>query len=354
MGPSNHFTTPLFLEATAIALVVTLLMVFNAEILAWPIRRLRYLISNSVREKMGRTPNRFLVTWAKTLDRIKDAEEHDILHDHEMPKWPRSKFVYLLFLIIYLFVDFPASRIVLAYESVTNFETKFPDHATLVVVRLLVALILSPVFAISWMILVIWSLLCRILIKAGKLPFQIWEEVQAHSDQKHEDHLKRQYESDAEAEVKAEAREKIKREDGAKDRDRESMNSVTRGEKSRKRGKAKTVEERIQDTRRKERKERDDRMRQHVKLLINPPELVERMEPKALKMRRKRNLKNNDDSTSPRASLENNATEINPRDNRTMSATQNHTTVRRLVRHFMLGRPEKKVDDERVVEGRDK
>ena len=40
---------------------------------------------------------------------------------------------------MYFFVDFPASRIVLAYDSLTDVEAKSPDRATLVTVRILVA-----------------------------------------------------------------------------------------------------------------------------------------------------------------------------------------------------------------------
>lgn len=185
-------------------------MVFNAETLAWPIRRFRYIISHSAREKMGRTPNKFPVTWEKTLDHIKDAEEHDILHDHEMPKWPRSRLVYTLFLIIYFFIDFPASRIVLAYESVTDTEATSPDHATLAVVRIFVALMLSPVFAASWTILVVWSLLSWTLAKVWTLPLERWKAVQEQSIKKRDHRLREQFEADAKAEAKAEAEAEAK------------------------------------------------------------------------------------------------------------------------------------------------
>ncbi len=185
-------------------------MVFNAETLAWPIRRFRYIISHSAREKMGRTPNKFPVTWEKTLDHIKDAEEHDILHDHEMPKWPRSRLVYILFLIIYFFIDFPASRIVLAYESVTDTEATSPDHATLAVVRIFVALMLSPVFAASWTILVVWSLLSWALAKVWTLPLARWKTVQEQSIKKRDDRLREQFEADAKADAKAEAEAEAK------------------------------------------------------------------------------------------------------------------------------------------------
>lgn len=309
---------------------------------------------------MGRTPNRFPVTWGKTLDNIKDAEEHDILHDHEMPKWPRSKLVYSLFLVVYFFVDFPASRIVLAYESVTDVDAKFPDHPTLAIVRIIVALIFLPVFAASWTILAAWSFLRLVLTKVWTIPLQNWERVQKQSISKYNEDLKKRYEADAKAEkaeaearAKTAAKEKGKEQDGEKDGDRAPTQTFTRGEKSNKRGNPKTVEERIDDTRRKERKDKEDRIRQHVRLLINPPELLERMETKALRLRQKTKREDVDDTASSHTSRPASPTELPLNDNVTVSATRNQTPMRRLLRHLVFGRPER-TDDEKVVEGRDK
>ena len=301
---SNHTTTPLFLQATAIALVTTLLIVFNAETLAWPIRSLRYIISDSARKKMERTPNEFPVTWKKTLNHIKDAEEHNILHDHEMPKWPRNKLVYSLFLVVYFFFDFPASRVVLAYESMMNVKATFPDHATLIVVRIFVALILLPVFAVSWMALVFWNLCSTILTGIWMLPLEKWKDIQEQHIQRHENRLKEQYEADdeakakekekAEAKVEAEVKERAREQEGARDGDRGKRNTK---EENIKEEKQKTVKERIEETRRKERKAKEDRIQEGVKLLINPPELLGRKEVNALRLRRK---KKGDDEESQR------------------------------------------------------
>ena len=301
---SNHTTTSLFLQATAIALVTTLLIVFNAETLAWPIRSFRYIISDSARRKMERTPNEFPVTWKKTLNHIKDAEEHNILHDHEMPKWPRTKLVYSLFLVVYFFFDFPASRVVLAYESVMNVKATFPDHATLIVVRILVALILLPVFAVSWMALVIWSLCSTILTGVWMLPLEKWKDIQEQHIQRHEKRLKEKYEADdeakakekekaeanekAEAKAEAEVKERAREQEGARDGDR--------GKKNIKEEKQKTVKERIEETRRKERKAKEDRIQERVKLLINPPELFGRKEVNALRLRRKKKKREDEES----------------------------------------------------------
>ena len=305
---------------------------------------------------MERTPNRFPVTWEKTLEKIKDAEEHDILHDHEMPKWPRSKLVYSLFLVVYFFVDFPASRIVLAYESVTDVDAKFSDQSTLAIVRIIVALIFLPVFAASWTILAAWSFLRLVLTKVWTILLQKWESVQKQSISKHNEDLKKRYEADAkaekaEAEARAEAaaKEKGKEQDGEKDGDRAPTQPFTRGEKSIKKENPKTVEERIDDTRRTELKKKDDRIRQHVRLLINPPELLKRMETKASRLRQKTKREDVDNTASSHTSRP--ASPMN--DNVTVSATQNQTPMRRLLRHLVFGRSER-TDDEKVVEGRDK
>ena len=302
---SNHTTTSLFLQATAIALVTTLLIVFNAETLAWPIRSLRYIISDSARKRMERTPNEFPVPWKKTLDHIKDAEEHNILHDHEMPKWPRNKLLYPLFLVVYFFLDFPASRVVLAYESmnsVMSSKAKFPDHATLIVMRIFIALILLPVFALSWMTLVIWSLCSMILTRVWKLSLEEWKHIQKQHTKEHEARLEKQYKSD-DAKAKETEKEKEKEEEKEKaeakgeaerterDREQEGARRVDGGKRNKKEEKQKTIKERIEETRRKEHKARDDRIQEGVKLLVNPSEL------NALRLRRKEEKKQGDEES---------------------------------------------------------
>ena len=60
-----------FISAIVIALFLTLLVVFNAEVFAWPFRSLRYSISQTARGKMEQTSNNFPVDWAETLASIK-------------------------------------------------------------------------------------------------------------------------------------------------------------------------------------------------------------------------------------------------------------------------------------------
>ena len=108
-------------------------------------------MTNGARERMGITPNKLPVTWENTrLDHTKDAEKHDILHDQELPRRPRSRLLYLAFLVFCFFVDLPASRILLAYESMTDVEARSPDRATLAMARILVAIVWSLVFVASW------------------------------------------------------------------------------------------------------------------------------------------------------------------------------------------------------------
>ena len=308
---SNHTTTSLFLQATAIALVTTLLIVFNAETLAWPIRSLRYIIRDSARKKMERTTNEFPVTWKKTLNHIKDAEEHDILHDHEMPKWPRNKLVYSLFLVVYFFFEFPASRVVLAYDSVMNVKAIFPDHATLIVLRIFIALILLPVFAVSWMALVIWSLCSTILTEVWMLPLEKWKNIQEQHIQRHENQLRKRYKADdgakAKAKEKAEAKEKTEAKEAEvkeRVREQEGARDGDRGKRNTKEEKQQTVKERIEETRRKERKAKEDRIQERVKLLINPPELFGRKEINALRLKRKKKKGGDEESQGEGSTLD--------------------------------------------------
>lgn len=109
-----------FVRATAIALTVTLVVVFNAKTIANPIQQLRFSISQQAREKMGESSNVFPFTWRKTLDQLNRDEKQEVIHENEHPKLPRSNLIYLLFLVVYLLVEYPAHRIALAYESLTR------------------------------------------------------------------------------------------------------------------------------------------------------------------------------------------------------------------------------------------
>ena len=125
---------------------------------------------------MGETSNMFPVSWQKTLNRIKEVEEQDVLHDIEIPKWPRSKLIYLLFLVVYFLVEFPASRIMLAYESVVRIGGRTPGSVALTAVQISVAMMMLPLFVVVWKGLVTWSILHSILSRIWAFR-EIWEKM---------------------------------------------------------------------------------------------------------------------------------------------------------------------------------
>jgi len=92
-----------FVRATAIALTVTLVVVFNAKTIAHPIQQSRFSISQQAREKMGESSNVFPFTWRKTLDQLNRDEKQEVMHDNGPPKPPRSNLIYLLFLVVYIY-----------------------------------------------------------------------------------------------------------------------------------------------------------------------------------------------------------------------------------------------------------
>ncbi len=223
---------------------------------------------------MGETSNMFPVSWKKTLKRIKEVEEQDVLHDIGMPKWPRSKLVYLMFLLIYILVEFPASRLVLAYESVVRDSARTPGSVARNIVRMLVALIMLPLFVVVWIGLVTWNIL-----------HSIWDyiwglgELKEKMDKQLLDEAVKRY-------VKAE--EKGKEQDGGTETERKRVSPATQEEKSNKKEKeleelkelkerARTAEvkDAVAGMRRDTRQGKQDRVQRQVASLINPPRLYE-------------------------------------------------------------------------------
>ena len=219
---------------------------------------------------MGETSNMFPVSWKKALTRIKEVEEQDVLHDIEMPKWPRSKLVYLMFLVIYILVEFPASRLVLAYESVVRNDARTPGSVALDIVRMLVALIMLPLFVVVWIVLITWN----ILLSSS---YYIWGlgEIPEKTD-------KQLLKESVARFVKAE--EKDKEQEGETETDRKGAPLATQEEKSNKKEKElkereieriAEVKDAVQGMRRWAREEKRDRVQKKVALLINPPRLYE-------------------------------------------------------------------------------
>ena len=239
---SKYDTTIPFLQATAIALVVTLVIVFNAGILAWPLGRLSqgfwaHLI-RTARPKMEMTSNVFPVRWGRTLSRIRKSDAEDVLDE--------SRYTYLMFLVVYWLVEFPAYRIVLAYDFVTKNEMRSADHIGLAVIQVLVAIILLPLFVAVWTILVVYSILN-------------WTATSLKAPQKRD------------VGEQPEKPEQERRNSFADGDDTKTYKGPKNAEG--------TAEEQTRRDRRekdvRDRKEKRERVRKQVSLLINPPELYE-------------------------------------------------------------------------------
>ena len=219
---------------------------------------------------MGETSNLFPVSWKKTLNRIKEVEEQDVLHDIEMPKWPRSKLVYLMFLVIYMLVEFPASRLVLAYESVVKNHARTPGSVARIIVRMSVALIMLPLFLVVWMGLVTWNILNFIWD-------YIWGlgQIREKMDKQLFDEAVARY---------VEAEEKGKEQEVGNEPDRKGAPLATQEEKSNRKEKelkeraierTAEVKDAVARMRRATREGKQDRVQRQVALLINPPRLYE-------------------------------------------------------------------------------
>lgn len=218
---------------------------------------------------MGETSNMFPVSWQKTLNRIKEVEEQDVLHDIEMPKWPRSKLIYLLFLVVYFLVEFPASRIMLAYESVVRIGGRTPGSVAITAVQISVAMMMLPLFVVVWMGLVTWSILHSILSKIWAL-----REIREKVDKSLLEEAVAEY---------VEEEEKSKEQDGGNETDRKRASVATLEEKSKRDKELKErvierkaqIKEKVEETRRVAHKEKQDRLQKYIALLINPPRLYE-------------------------------------------------------------------------------
>ncbi len=219
---------------------------------------------------MGETSNMFPVSWKKALNRIKEVEVQDVLHDIERPKWPRSKLIYLLFLVIYLFVELPASRVVLAYDSVAKSGGRTPGNVALTAVRILVAMMMLPLFAVVWMALVTWSILQSILSNVWALG-----ELREKMDKQLLEKAVMEY---------VEEEENSKEQDGGKGIDGKGAPVATQEEKSNKKEKElkerkiermTQLKEKIEEIRRTAHKSKEDRLQKQVALLINPSRLYE-------------------------------------------------------------------------------
>ena len=295
---------------------------------------------------MGETSNMFPVSWKQTLNRIKEVEEQDVLHDIEMPKWPRSKLIYLMFLVIYILVEFPASRLVLAYESVVKNEARTPGSVALIIVRVLLALMMLPLFVLVWMILVIWNILHSIL-------HYIWTlgEFQEKMDKQLLEEAVTEY---------VEAEEKGKEQDGGNEGDWKGASLATQVEKSNKKEKElkeramerkAELKEKVEEMRRAARKGKQDRVQKQVALLINPPRLYD-AKTKGLASRRENEDQRmrNARTGTPASSLDQGEGTIKPNQD---ALPETEMLTRRSIWRLARGPRKKAIDEEVRVAGQD-
>lgn len=205
---------------------------------------------------MENTSNVFPVPWKKILSRIRQYDGEDVLNE--------SKYIYLMFLVTYWLVEFPALRLVLAYDFVTKNEITTSNRIGLAAGRVLIALILLPLFLAVWIGLVTWSILHWTARKIWMLPHQAWRVAEEQSD-------------------KRSLPEQEKRKSDAGDDDKGYRES-------------KEVDDENEKNIRQARKEREDRVRNQVSLLLNPQEFYQhKLRPyngklKALALRKKQGL----------------------------------------------------------------
>ena len=185
---------------------------------------------------METTSNVFPVSWRRTLSRIRTSDGEDVLDE--------SRYTYLMFLVVYWLVEYPAFRIVLAYEFVTKNEMTSADRISLAIIQVLIAIILLPLFMAVWSVLVIYSIFH-------------WTATSIKAHQKRG------------TEEQREKSEQERRKSFADGDD-------TKGSREPKNPEGTAEEKARWDRKEKEdqdRKEKGERVRKQVALLINPPEL---------------------------------------------------------------------------------
>ncbi len=277
---SNQDTVIFFIKATAIALAITLLVVFNAETIAYPIRRLRFHMSQRAREKMEESPNVFPFRWRKTLDQINRDEKQEVTHDNEPPKPPRSKLIYLLFLVVYLLVEFPAKRIVLAYDSMRRIHTADTNQVLSTVARLLLALILLPIFVPIWLILAIWTLVPLALLDIQGFSSLIWKTIQNRVD--------KGVDQDRPPNFAHGPEQKHNEQNKSRESSPRRPQSQPHEKRSRKGTRFSTPQNPLKDMSAQDRRNREERLQKQVSLLINPGEMFDQVVWRRLRERKSR------------------------------------------------------------------
>ena len=183
---------------------------------------------------MEKTSNVFPVPWGKTLSRLRQTDGGDVLNE--------SRYVYLIFLVFYWLVEFPALRLVLAYDFVTKNDMPASSHISLAAVRVLIALVLLPLFVVVWIVLVTWAIFLWTAHMIWTLPSVVLRDAQGQSDKQPLE------------------QEKRKLDEG--DDEKEFMES-------------KKAKDRNEENVRRARKAKEDRVSKQVSLLINPSKLYQ-------------------------------------------------------------------------------
>jgi len=256
-----------FVRATAIALTVTLVLVFNAKTIAYPIQQLKFSISQQAREKMGE--NVFPFTWRKTLDQLNRDEKQEVIHDNEPPKPPRSNLIYLLFLVVYLLVEYPAHRTALAYESLTKAHLADTNQVFLTLGRLLLAMILMPIFVPVWIILAFWTLIPLALLDVRYFSGQIWTDIQKRIDKR--------LDLDRSIHTTHRLDEEHKQNEERGTGPRRPLPQQREEKTSSKGNRFPTPQNRLGDEDVQDRQNREARLQKQVSLLINPAEMLDQV-----------------------------------------------------------------------------
>lgn len=130
---------------------------------------------------MEKSSNMFPVSWANALSNIELAEYKAHQGGVDKPNTGRfaSKLIYLLFLLVYSLVEYPAIQIALAYDTVAR-KDKRQGPIALEILHVFVALVLVPVFVVAWITLVVWNVVWWISGKLFIAPHVIRKEFEGH------------------------------------------------------------------------------------------------------------------------------------------------------------------------------
>ena len=232
---------------------------------------------------MKESPSVFPFAWKIALDNINMSEEGDILHDNEPPRPLRSKIIYLVFLVIYLFTEYPAQRIAVAYESVRTDDIKDPNQIFRTLGRLVFAVLLMPIFVPVWIILVIWTLLPSAMRSILNESGLIWKGLRGKAAER----LDKDY-----PDQPGRGDENLDTDHG---KEREIDLETTRGppgaqangngEDHSPPSHKRLQEQHVQDCR-----DREARIRSQVSLLVNPPEMLDQFRSRRFGVRQRSKL----------------------------------------------------------------